>query len=338
MSQEHCVIIGNGPAANAAATALRENTPDLDVTIIGEESFPHYRPHLLPDYVAGKLRKEDLYVTPTSYYESCNIKVRLGQKVVGVDFDRRELVLSHKEIMSFDALIITCGARQRIPEKLQVFQDLFLTLKTPHDAGRWVARLKSTDSVLIVGGDLTSLAFAKALASMDKKVLFLLEEESFWPIPLSNDVADQVKHRLSEKGIKIVDASCITRLAQRSHDSIEVETDRDPCRVGAVGAFFGLVPNVKFLVRSGLDIERGILVDEYLRTRFDLVYAAGDCAQIYHPGIRDYWVSIGYRNAIEQGKIAANNLLGGVCAVEISPASIFFAEGMMVNTSWWLEF
>jgi len=338
MAREHCVIIGNGPAANAAASGLRQETADLAVTIIGEESFPHYRPHLLPDYVAGKLKQEDLYVTPTSYYESCDIKVRLGQKVAEVDFGRRELILSHKEIVPFDALIIACGARQRIPETLQIFQDLFLTLKTPHDAAKWKERLKSTDSVLIVGGDLTSLSFAKALASIGKDVLFLLEEESFWPIPLSNDVADQVRHRLTEKSIKVVEGSCIKRLAQRSHDLIAVETDSDSCRAGVVGGFFGLTPNVRFLVRSGLDIERGILVDEFLRTRFDLVYAVGDCAQVYHPQLRDYWVSIGHKNAVEQGRVAARNLLGGVCAMEITPASIFFAEGIMINTSWWMEF
>ncbi|MGB9615895.1 MAG: FAD-dependent oxidoreductase, partial [Desulfomonilaceae bacterium] len=86
MARERCVIIGNGPAANAAAAALRQETSELDIMLIGEESFPHYRPHLLPAYVAGRLSKEDLYATPASFYEECDIRIRLGQRVTHVKF------------------------------------------------------------------------------------------------------------------------------------------------------------------------------------------------------------------------------------------------------------
>ena len=338
MASERCVIIGNGPAANAAAFALRQATTDMDIIMIGEESFPHYHPHLLPAYVAGTISKAELFATPASLYEECNIRIRLGQRVVHVDLDHRELLLSHKEIVPFDALIIACGGRQRIPERLQIFEDLLLTLKTPADAQRWITGLKSAETVLIVGGDLTSLSFAKALVLTGKRVLFMLEGESFWPIPLSRDLAADVKERLSKRGIEIIEASCIERLTRMGRDVIEVETDVGSITSNLVGAFYGLVPNVRFLVRSGLDVERGVLVDDNLRTRFDLVYAAGDCAQIYHPELRDYWVSIGYRNAVEQGKLAAQNLVGGMISIATSPANIFCVGGIMVNTSWWMEF
>ena len=123
-----------------------------------------------------------------------------------------------------------------------------------------------------------------------------------------------------------------------SEDIIEVETECEKLSVGAVGAFFGLVPDVKFLVRSGLDIDRGVLVDEKLRTRFTNVYAAGDCAQVYNPVIRDYWVSIGYENARTLGRIAAMNMLGGMMEAETRAESIFSLNGVKVNTSWWMEF
>ncbi|MGC8907007.1 MAG: NAD(P)/FAD-dependent oxidoreductase [Desulfomonilaceae bacterium] len=338
MARERCVIIGNGPAANAAAAALRQETSELDIMLIGEESFPHYRPHLLPAYVAGRLSKEDLYATPASFYEECDIRIRLGQRVTHVKFDRRELVLSHKEIVPFDALIIACGGMQRIPERLQIFEDLLLTLKTPADAQKWRAGLKTAETILLLGGDLTSLSFARALVSTGKRVQFILQEQSFWPLPLTPALADEVKERLTRSGVQVLDASLVHRFTKLSPHVIEVETDAGAMTANLVGAFYGLAPNVKFLVRSGLDVERGVLVDENLRTRFDLVYAAGDCAQIYHPDLRDYWVSIGYNNAIEQGKIAAKNLAGGMTTVAASPANIFCVEGVMVNTSWWMEF
>ena len=108
--------------------------------------------------------------------------------------------------------------------------------------------------------------------------------------------------------------------------------------MGIFGAFFGLVPDIGFLAGSGLSIDRGILVNETLNTGFEGVFATGDCAQIYHPGIRDYWVSIGHRNAEELGQIAALNLLGADLQPEISGESIFDIKGIKANTSWWLEF
>lgn len=338
MKQEHVIIIGNGPAANQAALTLREKAPDTRITIIGQERHGHYRPHMLPEYIAGKVLTDALYANPPAFYRTCGIKVRLGQEVVNVNFAKRELVLAHKEALSFSGLIIACGSRQRIPEPMHMFEDLFLTLKTLSDADAWMQRLEQAGSVMIVGGDLTSLSLARELISLGKKVIFMLNEESFWPIPLTAELSREIKKKLSERGVEVLDCRRITRLARVSDQFIEVETENKTCTVGILGGFFGLTPNVKFLVRSGLDIERGILVNEQLRTRFEHVYAAGDCAQVYHPGLRDYWVSIGYQNALTLGRVAAMNLLGGMHSVSVPAESIFCVDGIAVNTSWWTEF
>ena len=117
---------------------------------------------------------------------------------------------------------------------------------------------------------------------------------------------------------------------------IEVHTECETVRADIVGAFFGLVPDVRFLARSGLKIDRGILVDEYLNTGFDGVYATGDCAQVYNPEINDYWVSIGHDNAVALGKTAALNLIGE--RVKAEPECIFNVQGLCINSSWWVEF
>ena len=93
-----------------------------------------------------------------------------------------------------------------------------------------------------------------------------------------------------------------------------------------------------WIVSSWLPIDRGILVDDYLCTGFPGVYATGDCAQIYHPEISDYWVSIGHENACLLGRIAAINLIGGDKRTKVKPESIFSVKGINVNTSWWVEF
>jgi NADPH-dependent 2,4-dienoyl-CoA reductase/sulfur reductase-like enzyme len=120
--------------------------------------------------------------------------------------------------------------------------------------------------------------------------------------------------------------------------SCEVRLEGGTVRADMVGAFFGLVPDVGFLKKSGLRVDRGILVDEHLNTGFPGVYAAGDCAQIYHPEIRDYWVSVGHDNARLLGRIAALNLTSGKAREKAEPESVFEVRGIRVNTSWWMDY
>ena len=337
MAQEHFVIVGNGPAANSAALTLRDKAPEARITILSRDIYGHYQPNLLPNFVAGKIAEDQLYVEPPEFYRDKNIKLRLGQEVVDTNFSAHEVMLAHKEVVRFDGLIIAVGGIPRIPEPLLVFEDLMLTLKTVTDAKTWIEKLKRVDSVLIVGGDLTSLAFTKALLSLGKQVSFILDEGAFWPIKFDNEVRVRISANLQKRGVEVIPCKKIRSIACVHEDLCDVETDAGRKEAGVVGAFFGLVPNVKFLARSGLAIERGILVDEYLKTPFDGVYAAGDCAQVYQPQLRDYWISIGYQNAENLGRIAALNLVGGYVSAEASLESIYTVKGITVNTSWWQE-
>jgi nitrite reductase (NADH) large subunit len=338
MAEEHFLIIGNGPAGNQAALTLREKVPEVRITMIDRECFRCHKPNLLPDYISGEITEDDLYVSSLEFYKSHGIKLRLGQKVVDVNFTRREVTLDHKEIIQFSGLIIAVGGKPRIPEPLHVFEDLMFTLKTITDASHWAKELAEVDSVLIIGGDLTSFAMVKALIQLGKKVSFILNEDAFWPVRYTHEIFEEAAHKLTQKGVDVLVCRKLRSIARLSENSFQVKVDDQEIEVGIVGAFFGLVPDIRFLAHSGLQIERGVLVDEYLNSGFEGVYAAGDCAQVYHPEIRDYWVSIGHDNAVNLGRIAALNLSGEKVQADIEPENIFCVEGISANISWWTEF
>jgi NAD(P)H-nitrite reductase large subunit len=338
MAEEHFVVVGNGPAGYEAATTLKEKAPNAYVSVISKNRVSCYRPHLLPDFITGTIPEESLYVCPTWTYKEKGVKLRTGQRVAGINLREKGLILDHKEIVGFTGLIIAVGGKPRIPETLLVFRDLMLTLKTLEDAKVWIDKVSQVESVLIMGGDLTSFAVTKALLKLNKRVTFLLDEEAFWPLRCDRTMLEEAAHRLSRGGANVLLDRRLKSMARLSPRSYEVQLNGDRITVGLIGAFFGLVPDIRFLAGSGLRMDRGVLVDEYLNTGHEGVYATGDCAQIYHPELRDYWVSIGYDNAVNLGKTAAVNLLGGKVKAHAAEKSIFEVQGIKVNTSWWMEF
>jgi NAD(P)H-nitrite reductase large subunit len=338
MGEEHFVVIGNGPAGYEAAMTLKGKAPNAYVSVISRNRETCYRPHLLPDFIAGKISEEALYACPIDAYRERGVKLRAGQRVASLNLTQKGVILDHKEIVGFTGLIIAAGGKPRIPETLMVFRDLMLTLKTLEDAGVWIDRLSQAESVLIMGGDLTSFALTKALLKLNKKVTFMLDEEAFWPLRCDRTMIEEAAHRLSQRGVNVLLDRRLESVAKVSNRAYEVQMNGDRITVGIIGAFFGLVPDIRFLVGSGLRIDRGVLVNEYLNAGYQGVYATGDCAQIYHPEIRDYWVSVGYDNAVNLGRIAALNLLGGRVRAEEGRENIFEVRGIRVNTSWWMEF
>ena len=335
MGSEHYVIIGNGVAANRAADILREGDIDSRITMISREFFPFYFRHKLRFYVSGELGEDQLVVCPPSRYREQNIRLRLGQEVQRVDLKEKTLYLKHMEKVHYTRLLLCCGGRPRVPEIHYPYRKHFTILKGLSHARGFREQISGVERVLMVGGDLVSLKMTETLLRMGREVLFMIDRDSFWPLSLADEIRDGFAERLKKHGAEVIIDDEITGIDE-AKPGYEVTTRRErKISCGMVGAFFGLVPNVDFLFSSGLDIDRGILVDDHLQTSDPDVWAAGDCAQIWNPAINNYWVSIGWENARILGEVAAMNMLGESATAGAPKECALEYEGIKVNTSWW---
>ena len=339
MKPFHYVIIGNGIAANRAAEVLRQNDPESKISLISREFFVFYFRHKLPAFVTGGISEDALPVHQPQHYKERNIRLRLGQTVKKVDLKEKVLYLKHMEKVHYDRLLICSGGVPHIPEVYYEYRPHLTTLKRLATARELRKKLPLIQRITILGGDLISLRLAAALIQSGREVTFILDDYAFWPVDAAPEIRSNLEASLKKMGANVISEDPMARVEQISDD--EPHGYKVVTRSGKevysqmVGAFFGFKPDVDFLIRSGLDIDRGILVDDKLQTAHEDVFAAGDCAQVYAPQLKNYWVSVGWKNALLLGEVAAHNMTGQGDHAEAPPMELFELSDVQIKTPWW---
>ncbi|MCP3872310.1 MAG: FAD-dependent oxidoreductase [Desulfobacteraceae bacterium] len=333
---DHYVIIGNGPAGNHAAATLREKDKDAKITIISDECVPFYYKPKLTEFISGTLKKEKLMVNTLESYEEKDIRIRLGQTVEKIDPDTKSIFLKHMEKMDYTKLIIASGGRQRVLPSMTSFEEHLKFVTSYSDVMEYKEQIKKAKDFFIIGGDLVGFRFLRMLRTIGKNVSIMIYPNAFWPYNLTDEMLDKITKRLSKYTPDVIVKDDISSIESHKNGTYQVATSKGlEKKVDMVFSFNGLMPNIDFAKGTGIDIDHGILVDEYLKSNIDSIYACGSCAQIYNPTIKNYTVSIGWPNAVTQGKVAALNVLGDQKIIKSVGRKYFDMEGAMIKTTWW---
>jgi NAD(P)H-nitrite reductase large subunit len=309
----HHIIIGNGVAGNHAASVLRSRVEDDRITIITIGALLFYDRYQLPQVFRGKQDWRSYLVHPPSYYEQNRIAVRRKCRVTHVDAERRVLTLAHREEVKYDTLLIASGGGGYLPANLSEYRPLFHGFNTFRAAMATARALPEGGTVIILGGDILGIDVAYNLVDTGHRVILVPHEQSFWPHRVGPAERPGLFEALSRTGIEVVDDGPIER--------IEAGADGEPARrlVFADGRelagdvimpFYGLAPALDFIAGSGVDIERGLLVNPELRTTDPHIFAAGDVCQIWSAEDNTYRFFYGWQNVKAMGEIAACNMTG----------------------------
>ncbi len=333
--KDHYVIIGNGPAGNHAAIGLRKKDREARITIISDECVPFYYKPRLTEFIADKTDKKDLIVRSMASYKEENIRIRMGQKVSRIQTDSKSIFLQHMEKINYTKLIIASGSRARVLPYMSSYASHMNFITSYTDVMEYKKKIQSADKFFLFGGDLVGFKFLKLLASMGKEITVMIDPNSFWPFNLTDDMLDKIFSNLSQLDVSIIIKDFILSI-EKQENSFRLKTGKGiEKNVDIIFSFNGLSPNIEFVKGSGIDYDRGILVNEYLQTNIDSIYACGSCAQIFNPTIKSYTTSIGWPNAVSQGEVSALNLLGDHKVIKSAGRKYFDLEGVKIKTTWW---
>lgn len=297
------VIIGVGAAGMTAAKTLRQERPQDEILMISQDDQIHSR-CMLHYYLAHERGAEQLNFTPEDFFEKHNIYWTAGQRVKSLDVNKKELVFGDGIHCSYDKLLIATGAESFIPPvgALREGKNVF-GLRHLRDAQAIDKMAQQASKVVIVGSGLVGLDAAYGLVQQGKEVTIVEMAERILPIQMDEKGAMAYQELFREAGCKfylgrkgvdtiVNEDNYITHLILDNGEKLE-------CDLIIVAA--GVRPAVEGLEKSGLAIERGITVDESMKTSDSSVYAAGDVT-----GLSGTWP-----NAMKQGQIAARNMAGG---------------------------
>jgi NADPH-dependent 2,4-dienoyl-CoA reductase/sulfur reductase-like enzyme len=294
-------IVGGGLAAATAATELREKGYDGDVVIYSaEDHLPYERPPLSKEVLLGSKQVEDAQVHDAAWYTENNVQLERGVKVVSIDPAAHTLRTEpasggESTEHSYDKLLLATGASPRhFPVADKVSDPVYL--RTVEDNARLLEALKPGAKVVIVGAGWIGLEVASAARQKDAEVTIYEVADLPLVAVLGPEVATLFADLHRAHGVDLRLSTPVTEDAMAAADLVVVG--------------IGAIPNTELAEQAGLDVDRGVLVDETLRTSDPDIYAIGDIASQQHPVLGRRIRVEHWDTAIEQGKVVAHNLAG----------------------------
>jgi NADPH-dependent 2,4-dienoyl-CoA reductase/sulfur reductase-like enzyme/nitrite reductase/ring-hydroxylating ferredoxin subunit len=301
------VIVGGGGAGLAAADMLRREGYGGPVTIIsGDDSPPCDRPNLSKDFLAGTAQEDWIPLRSPEFYVEQHIDLVLGTRVSTLDTRESNVVLDNGRRYAFGKLLIATGAE---PVRLTVAGASAIPihyLRTFGDSRAIIASVSSAKRVIVVGASFIGLEVAASLRARGIAVDVVAPDHEPLERVMGPEVGRFIRRLHEANGVVFHLGATIRRIDGR----IATLSDATIVDADAVVVGIGVRPVIKLAEDSGLAIDRGIAVNEYLETSAAGVFAAGDVARWPDPytGERirvEHWVV-----AERQGQVAAKNMLG----------------------------
>ena len=315
---QHFVIVGAGECGARAAMALREQGFGGDISLVGGEThLPYERPPLSKDGMLAEVFAAKTIATADRLAEA-NVRFVGGTQMATVDRAGKRLVGVDGIALPYDRLLLATGAS---PRRLAgVEGERFVYLRTLEDAQRIRGALNGQSHIAIVGGGFIGLELA-ATARARRAAVTLIEA---LPRLLSRGVpeaiARQIEARHREGGVELIFGDGIAGMVSGADSATVTLNSGRRIEADLVLIGIGAVPNVGLAVEAGLAVDNGIAVDRHLATKDESIFAAGDCCSFpleIYGGRRVRLES--WRNAQDQGNLAARNMLGANEAISTVP-------------------
>lgn len=272
------LVIGGGMTADSAIAGVRRVDSNGSIAIISAEPHPPYdRPPLSKALWKGK-SLESIWRGAKDQ----GVDLHLGRTARSLDPRNKRVVDDQGSVYTFDKLLLATGGT---PRRLPFGDDQIIYFRTLDDYQHLRTFSERSDRFAVIGGGFIGSEIAAALAMNGKKVVMIFPDKGIGSRVFPRDLSQFLNDFYREKGVELLVEESITGLEKRAAVVVLKTRSGKEITVDGVVAGLGIEPNVELARAAGLKVENGIPVDEFLRTDYPDIYAAGDVAAFYNPAL-----------------------------------------------------
>ena len=305
------VIIGGGLAATAAIDAIRRRDKTGRLVLIGTEiHLPYDRVPLSKDYLLGRMEREDVFLRRPRFYQRHRVEQFLGQSVTAVDVGTRTVTLDDGSEVGFEKLLLATGGRPRRLSITGADLDGIYYLRTLEDSDALRAAMANARRAVVVGGGFIGCEVATAFAQSGLQTTLI--EVTLAPLSLVLDAETSafITSFLSQQGVTLrIDTAAAQFVGAQGRVERVVTNGGEDIEADVVVIGVGIAPNTELAAAAGLNVDNGVVVNEYLEAA-DAIYAAGDIARYYSPTLGRHLRVEHYDVALQHGRTAGANMAG----------------------------
>ena len=311
MQSTRYLLIGGGLASSQAAKQLRQQEPEAKITLIGEEPYaPYDRPPLSKEFLRGERARKDVFFEAPHYYEDQHIELILSTAVQRLGLSNKTAVLANGQTIAFEKALLATGGR---PVGLGFLgQDLSGVhyLRTLDDSTAISAEATPGRKAVIIGAGFIGLELAASLTQCGVHTIVVETQSHIWPRFAHPRVARTIQEYCAHKGIifRMNDQVIEIRGSEKVSSAVMKAGDTLPSDFVCMGV--GIVPNVELAQQAGLEVNNGIVANEYLQSSHPDVYAAGDVVNYWDPLFSKRRRVEHWGHAEYCGQLAAQNMAG----------------------------
>ena len=325
MQHTHYLIVGASHAALSALHAIRLHDIEQEVTLVTRDDSLPYSPTVLPYVVSGRSDPGRVFLRDENYFTQHKVNYLRGAKVRKLKAGQNAVELADGSEISFDKLLLATGAAPLLPPIPGLAGIKFHVLRTLADAMALRDALPRIKRALVLGGGLIGMHAAENLAKGGVEVSVVELQPHVLSGYFDAEASSMIEKVFTDNGVRLLTGTSVAAVAQQGEGCRATLADGSELDADLLLVATGVAPVTDFLAGSGIATERGVLVDEHMRTNVANIWAAGDVAQARGFFTHDRIINGILPDAVDQGRIA------GMAMAE-DPGSKIYAGGVPLNT------
>lgn len=297
--------------------------------ISADNALPYERPPLSKGFLAGKDDEQSVLINPESFYREHAVGIHLKTHIDRIDLAAKRLIARSGQEFRFTKLILASGARVRTLDVAGADRENVLYLRSLSDSARLRDRLKIAKKVAVIGSGFIGMEVASQSAQQGRDTMMIFPQDRVWKSFFTPEMSRFFEKYYRDRGVHFVPGAKVEAIGV---NSVSLSTGAN-LEADLVLAGIGVMPLTELATTSGLKVENGIVVNEFLETDAADVYAAGDVAN-YHDVLFgkqrriEHW-----DNAVKQGQYLARCLAGETKRFENIP--YFFSDIFDLSYEFW---